>query len=297
MRRSPRTSIFAIASFCFGLSVVQAVRDAHAADAADARHGCPAVTRVGLSDLGYTAFRDGHKIGGISIDVAHELSRRTGCKFEFLWFPRQRLFVELEAGRIDMTMAAFRTPERDVYANYLPYAYLQYDLILSDTQGQRYDSLTDFVERGTGRLNVTRGMTYDAAVETQLALLASAGRLEVVNDFETVFGKLEMGRAAGTLATPPIYSKYLKNERLKGRTTVIPMPESTPRFAGLYLSKKTVPEALRQRLGVALKAIVMEQFVPMVYARYFDDATVKRTFRQGTAPLLNGLAAAGINDR
>ena len=291
MRRSKRTSTFATIIFCFGVFAVCAAHDA------DAAPDCPALTRVGLSDLGYTAFRDGHKIGGISIDVAHELTRRTGCKFEFLWFPRQRLFVELEAGRIDMTMAAFRTPERDVYANYLPYAYLQYDLILSDTQGRRYDSLTDFVENGTGRLNVTRGMTYDPAVETQLALLASAGRLEVVNDFETVFGKLEMGRAAGTLATPPIYTKYLKSERLKGRTAVVPMPESTPRFAGLYLSKKTVPDALRRRFATALKAMVTEQVLPALYAKYFDDATIKRTFRQGTAPLLNGLSAAEISDR
>jgi polar amino acid transport system substrate-binding protein len=291
MRRSKRTTTFAIVIFCLGVFAVCAAHDA------DAAPDCPALTRVGLSDLGYTAFRDGHKIGGISIDVAHELTRRTGCKFEFLWFPRQRLFVELEAGRIDMTMAAFRTPERDVYANYLPYAYLQYDLILSDTQGRRYDSLTDFVENGTGRLNVTRGMTYDPAVETQLALLASAGRLEVVNDFETVFGKLEMGRAAGTLATPPIYTKYLKSERLKGRTAVVPMPESTPRFAGLYLSKKTVPDALRRRFATALKAMVTEQVLPALYAKYFDDATIKRTFRQGTAPLLNGLSAAEISDR
>lgn len=285
MRRSKRTLIFAIAGFCLGLSA------AHAAP------GCPAVTRIGLSDLGYTAFREGRKIGGISVDVAHELSRRTGCKFEFLWFPRQRLFVELEAGRIDMTMAALRTPERDVYANYLPYAYLQYDLILADTAGRRYDSLTDFVEHGAGRLNVTRGMTYDAAVETQLALLASAGRLEVVNDFETVFGKLEMGRAAGTLATPPIYGKYLKSEGLKGRASVIPMPESTPRFTGVYLSKKTVPDAVRLRYAAALKAMVTEQVIPALYAKYFDDATIKRTFRQGTAPLLNSLSAAAISDR
>jgi polar amino acid transport system substrate-binding protein len=83
-------------------------------------------------------------------------------------------------------------------------------------------------------------MTYDAAVETQLALLASAGRLEVVNDFETVFGKLEMGRAAGTLATPPIYTKYLKSAYFKDRALVIPMPETTSRFAGAYLSKKNI---------------------------------------------------------
>jgi len=279
---SKRPRIFVIAGLWLWLSGAQA----------QPGMACPPVTRVGLSDLGYTAYREaGGRIGGISVDMVNEMARRTGCKFELQWFPRQRLFVELQAGRIDMTMAALRTPERDAFARYLPYAWLQYDLILSEPSGQHYTSLTDFVARGTGRLNVTRGMTYDTAVETQLALLADAGRLEVVNDFETVFGKLEMGRADGTLATPPIYTKYLKNGNLKDRTTVIPMPESTPRFTGVYLSKKTIATAVRLRYAAALKTMVAEQVVFNLYARYFDEATMKRSFRQGNGPLLAALSS------
>ena len=283
MKRSLRPRIFLIAGLWACVTVTQA---------AQAGADCPAVTRVGLSDLGYTAFRDSAgKIGGISVDMVNEIARRTGCKFEFVWYPRQRLFVELEAGRIDMTMASLRTPERDAYARHLPYAYLQYDLILAEPPGRNYTSLADFVARGTGRLNVTRGMNYDAAVETQLALLASAGRLEVVNDFETVFGKMEMGRAAGTLATPPIYARYLKSGSLRERTLVIPMPEATARFAGVYLSKKTMPTAVHLRYTAALRSMVAEQVVPGLYAKYFDDATIKRTFRQGAGPLLTALSA------
>ena len=282
MMTSKRPRIFVIAGLWLWLSGAQA----------QPGMACPPVTRVGLSDLGYTAYREaGGRIGGISVDMVNEMARRTGCKFELQWFPRQRLFVELQAGRIDMTMAALRTPERDAFARYLPYAWLQYDLILSEPSGQHYTSLTDFVARGTGRLNVTRGMTYDTAVETQLALLADAGRLEVVNDFETVFGKLEMGRADGTLATPPIYTKYLKNGNLKDRTTVIPMPESTPRFTGVYLSKKTIATAVRLRYAAALKTMVAEQVVFNLYARYFDEATMKRSFRQGNGPLLAALSS------
>ncbi|MRW82608.1 transporter substrate-binding domain-containing protein [Pseudoduganella sp. FT26W] len=259
--------------------------------AAHAAAACPPVTRVGLSDLGYTSYRDQGRIAGIAVDVANEMGRRTGCKFEFHWYPRQRLFVELAAGRIDMTMGALRTPERDAYARYLPYAWLQYDLVLAQSGGRQYASLSDFVAHGSGRLNVTRGAAYDTAIETQLALLASAGRLEVVNDFETVFGKLEMGRADGTLATPPIYGKYLKHSRLKARTVIVPLPEATPQFTGIYLSKQTISPAVRQRYAAALKAMTEEQKVRAIYTHYFDEATVKRTFRLGPAPLLGALSA------
>lgn len=259
--------------------------------AAHAGAACPTVTRVGLSDLGYTSYREQGRIAGIAVDIATEMGRRTGCKFEFHWYPRQRLFVELAAGRIDMTMGSLRTPERDAYARYLPYAWLQYDLVLAESGGQHYASLSDFVVRGRGRLNVTRGVAYDSAIETQLALLASAGRLELVNDFETVFGKLEMGRADGTLATPPIYGRYLKHSRLRSHTVIVPLPEAASRFTGIYLSQQTIPPAVRRNYAAALKAMTEEQKVRAIYALYFDDATVKRTFRPGPTPLIDALSA------
>lgn len=275
-----RKFLFLLASYWISVPA------AYAAPAA-----CPAITRVGLSDLGYTSFREQGRIGGIAVDIANEMARRTGCKFEFHWYPRQRLFIELAAGHIDMTMGSLRLPERDVYAHYLPYGWLQYDLVLAQTDGKQYTSLADFVARGSGRLNVTRGVAYDPAIETQLALLAAAGRLEVVNDFETVFGKLEMGRADGTLATPPIYGRYLKRSRLKSRVVIVPLAESAPRFTGIYVSKSTMPADARRYYATALKGIVADQLVQGFYSRYIDDATVKRTFKPGLAPLLNSLSA------
>lgn len=257
--------------------------------AAHAGGPCPAVTRVGFSDLGYGSYRDNGRIVGISADVINEMARRSGCKFEFQWYPRQRLFVELQAGHIDMAMGAFRTPERDAYARHLPYAYLQYDLILREPSGQGYASLSEFVERGTGRLNVTRGLVYDSQIETQLARLAAAGRLELVNDFETVFGKLEMGRADGTVATAAIYAKYLKDARLKS-SVVVPITEAVARPTGIYVSKSTVPVHTRQFFAGVLKGMVAEQVVLGFYSRYIDEATIKRTFKPGVAPLVNSLS-------
>ncbi len=252
---------------------------------------CPALTRVGVSDLGLTSFREAGRIGGLGIDVVTEAARRAGCKIKVLWFPRQRLFVELEAGRIDMTMGALRLPERDAYATHIPYAYLQYDLVLSTRDERRYASLADFAQHGKGRLNLTRGVKYDPAIELQLDILASAGRVELVNDFETVFNKVAMGRADGTLATAPIYTKYLKAQRFKNQLTIIPLPESAPRLTGIYISRRTTTAAARSNYIAAVKSMVADQTVLALYAHYFDDAAMKRLFQPGTAMLTNALNA------
>lgn len=252
---------------------------------------CPALTRVGVSDLGLTSYREGGHIAGLGIDVITEAARRAGCKIEVQWFPRQRLFVELEAGHIDLTMGALRLPERDAYATHIPYAYTRYDLVLTRRDGHRYASLADFAQRGGGRLNLTRGVKYDAAIEAQLELLAAAGRVELVNDFDTVFNKVEIGRADGTLATAPIYGKYLKAERYRNLLTVIPLPESSPRFTGIYLSRRTTTPAERANYVAAVKSMVADQTVQVLYARYFDDAVMKRLFQPGAGALVHALNA------
>lgn len=261
---------------------------AHAA--ADA--ACPALTRVGISDLGYSSFRTETGVGGISVDVANELARRTGCKISFLWFPRGRLFVELEAGRIDMTLGAVRTAERELYASYLPYAYVQYDLVLSKRVQGRYNSLADFVARGSAHLNVTRGVQYGAAIEAELAALDKAGRLELVNDFDTVFSKLELGRTDGTLASPPIYTSHLRRAGLESAVTITALPESPPQFIGVYLSRKTIPGEALIAYTAAVRGLVADRAILGIYANYMGEPTTRQLFRPGLPALLSAIDAA-----
>jgi polar amino acid transport system substrate-binding protein len=259
--------------------------------ARSAPEACPAVTRVGVSDLGLTSYREDGRIVGLGIEVVTEAARRAGCKIEVLWFPRQRLFVELEAGRIDMTIGALRLPERDAYATHIPYAFLQYDLVLRRRDDRRFASLADFVQNSGGRLNLTRGVKYDPAIELQLDLLHAAGRLELVNDFETVFSKVEMGRADGTLATPPIYTKYMRQERFRNQLVVIQLPEASPRLTGFYISRRTTTAAARANYIAAVKTMVADQSIQTLYGRYFDEAAMKRIFHPGPGPLTNALNA------
>ena len=251
---------------------------------------CPPTTRIGLSDLGYASYRNGEAVEGISVDVGRELARRTGCPVEFVWLPRSRLFLELAAGHVDLTLGAIRSAERDSYASYLPYAYVKFDLVMTRRVAGHYESLADFAARSQARLNLTRGMQYGMELDTALSAFKDSGRLEIVNDFDAVFNKIRLGRADATLATPPIYMHHIKRLPHPTDIVVLPLSELRPQFIGLYASKKSVTAEQLQAYVGALKAMVAERSLPAIYGKYFDEAMVKEIFRLGPAPLAAALA-------
>ena len=249
---------------------------------------CPPLTRIGLSDVGFSSVRTEKGFEGIAVDIFQEVARRTGCKIEFAWYPRGRLFVELEAGRVDLAPGSVRSAARDAVAHFIPYTYTQFELVLSKRLPGHFNSLSDFVARSKGKLNITRGVPHGAAVDALIATLEQQGRLEVVSDYETVFNKIAATRADGTLATPTIYQEHLRRMQMESRVTLLALPESPPQFVGVYASNKTVDGDTYALFARTLRAIALERLVVGYYGKYFAEAKVRQIFKPG----LPGIASA-----
>ncbi len=246
---------------------------------------CPAVTRVGLSDLGYSAFQADGKYQGVSVDIIAELSKRTGCKFELLWFPRGRLFAEFEAGKVDITMGAVRTAERDAIARHVPYSYTQFELLLHKQLG-KFSSLADFVDHSKARLNLTRGIAYSPETAVQVERLTQAGRVELVNDFEVVFKKMALNRADGTIAPSMIYTLHVRRQGLTD-LVAMPLPEAPRQVIGMYVSKRSVPLEARNMISAAVRSMVEDGSMPARYGVYLDPAALALLFRGGVREILD----------
>ncbi|WP_061301617.1 substrate-binding periplasmic protein [Janthinobacterium agaricidamnosum] len=247
---------------------------------------CPAVTRVGISDLGFSSYRDGASFRGASVDVVNELARRTGCKFELRWFPRGRMFTEFDNGHIDMVMGAAQTAERDRNGNFIPYCYAQFELVLSKNAAAPFRSLKDFVDRSHARLNIPRGISHLNAVQVQLDRLERAGRLEWVNDFDVVFKKIAAGRAEGTLAPPILYTWYVAPAGKGDAISALQVPESPRRLVGLYLSKQNISAEVHQAYTAAMRSTIADGSISRIYERYLDPAMMKRVYKSGVREIL-----------
>lgn len=257
-----------------------------------AQSPCPPLTRIGLSDVGYSSVRSDKGFEGIAVELFQEVARRTGCKIEFAWYPRGRLFVELEAGRVDLAPGSVRSAARDVIARFIPYTYTQFELVLSTRLPGRFNSLADFVARSKGKLNITRGVPHGAAIEALIGTLERQGRLEVVSDYETVFNKIGAGRADGTLATPTIHQEHLHRMQMEAIVTTIALPESPPQFVGVYASSKSVDGEAYALFARTIRTIVLERLVVGYYTRYFDEAKVRQIFKPGLPAIASAIDEA-----
>lgn len=261
-----------------------------AVHAAAAGIACPAVLRVGVSDLGYASYLDNGQLKGTSADIIAELGRRTGCRFKIDWYPRSRLYLQYEAGRVDFAMASSRNQERDHFGRFIPYTYTTFELLLEHQQDPgHYASLADFAEHGTGRLNVTRGIYYPPEVQAQFERLRLAGRLEYVNDYDVVFKKISAGRAEGTLAPPVISQLHMRRYGLAARMAAMPVAETPRRLIGVYAARATVPEPLYHAFAGVLHDMVADGTIQKIHARYLGAEVSRRIYVGGVGEILDAL--------
>jgi polar amino acid transport system substrate-binding protein len=248
---------------------------------------CHKVARVGISELGYASYQNGNQVEGISVDLVKEMARRAGCKVEFVWFPRDRLLIEYSSDRIDIAMAALRTPQVDKLAQFLPYGYTQYELLLPRRAGAT--TLADYIDSGSGTLVAHRGQTFTPVIRAQLAKLEKAGRIEWQSDFDALFKRVAASRDDATIATPVVSLWYRKRIANADDLMAFEMSEGPRQFVGMYLSRKNLPAATRKALATALRSIVEDGTLLKIYGSHIDEATVKRLFRNEIKQLAHAI--------
>lgn len=254
---------------------------------AHAAGNCPPA-RAGISDLGFTAYREAGQFGGSNVDLLHELQRRSGCPIELIWFPHGRLYAQFYDGQLELTGASLRTPERDHYGVWLPYTYTQFELVLRNDSAGKFRSLAEFVEHSTARLNVPRGISYSPAALVQMQRLQLQGRLEYVNDYEAVFRKIVAGRAEGTLASPTIHLRYQRQHQLLGQMKASFFSESPRTIVGLYISRQVAPE-IRRRYADSLRSIISDGSVQRYNAHYLGEEISRQMFLGGMQEILDAM--------
>ena len=232
---------------------------------------CTRPIKVGLYDLG--AFYNPVTKSGIDKDVVEEIERRTGCSFELLYMARVRIWVALREGSLDMTVSAIETPERREFAYFIPYMWMQNELVMQEDK-LAPASPADFLADDRLRIGVVKSYRHGAGWDEWITAIRQrkAQRVIEATDSMALFTMLNAGRIDAAPALPVITlaqkTRYPQNQPLQRLHW---FSDQKKIDASLAVSKENVTKDQFDALSRAIAEMRQDGTLLRIFLRYFGD--------------------------
>jgi polar amino acid transport system substrate-binding protein len=205
---------------------------------------------------------------GIDKDLVDALQKRSGCTFAAAVQPRARTWLELERGHLDMTASALRTPARDQYAWFVDYFTDRNSLLLRTELPTTLQSLPDLMADNRVRVGVVRGFMHGAALDGFVAQLRSQGRLEEVEDQETLYRMLAVRRFDAIFGYPYVYVQYLGQNQISDKVRVVELTTLPTTLNYMALSRKAFTQTQAQRWQELLNTMRADGSLQTVFQKH-----------------------------
>lgn len=228
---------------------------------------CPDPIKVGWEHWPPFNISDGESVKGIDPDILRAVAEEAGCEVNFQEVPWKRLLRGIETGKMDLAMAANKTPERSKYAvfsdNYLPY---QATLWVSSDDETTYKSLEDFLKKGN-RLGAESGATFGEKADRILNMDDYKDQIKFNNSSKLNIRMLASGRLDGLLENGITAGYMAKEEGLRDK---IRKTEVVPQNAHIryMLSKKTTSEETIDALNQAIAHLKNDGTIDEIVLKY-----------------------------
>ncbi|MBY0415113.1 MAG: transporter substrate-binding domain-containing protein [Bdellovibrionales bacterium] len=202
------------------------------------------------------------KMGGLDVEITEAIAKEAGCKVTFVDLPWTRQLSENEAGNLDVTMGASRTPEREAFATF--------------TDGYRNETNSLFVKKGAGsdikaladlgntklKIGIARGTSYGPAVDAMKGKFDGSADNDDLNVKKTVAGRID-----GFLVDQFTGFAIIKSQNASDKIELHPVEISSGEVY-LMVSKKSKVAGLKDKLNDALKKIKADGTQAKIIAKY-----------------------------
>lgn len=229
---------------------------------------CPEPLQIGYYEFG--AHYQPATGAGLDVDVIDELLRRVGCKGQAHHLSRIQTWHRMAEGRLDITPSALETPERRVFADFLPYFQTRNQAVL---RRGTVSTATEFAADASLRFGVVRAFRHGAGWDEWIEALKAQGRVVEASDTRSLLTFLEHGRIDGFPALPSVMAVLLKEP---GRAP--PLWSLRPWFAKqpvnishLALQRERVNPRLREQMAQALEQMRRDGTLERIFARHLDS--------------------------
>lgn len=261
---------------------------AGAALAGPAQPSCPEQPiRVGLYEFGalHSTPRGARQGRGLDRDIVDVLQQRSGCSFALESMARARIWIEMRAGRLDMTLSALHTDDRASFSWLQPLMQMQSLVLLPRELLPEASTREAFVAHPGWLLGVVRGYQHRAPDQAMVDALRAEQRVLEVVDQPALFAKLRAGQIQAMFSYSMVYRHYLQAEELQERFVALRWDgEDRPSPVNLALSKKTFSAEQARRWQRLLEQIRRDGTLERLLLRYMPMAEARNMLLPAIAP-------------
>jgi polar amino acid transport system substrate-binding protein len=198
---------------------------------------CARPIRVALFEFGilYRASTN----TGIDPYLLDEIHKRTGCEFERVLLPRNRIWAELENGSLDLATGAIPTPERREYGFLLPYLKTRNLVLIRKSRASEVVTLGD-LEQSNVRVGVIRGFRHESIYDELIARLTPKNRVVKAADVPECLRLFDKGIVDVIFSQPIVFGQYLSKDYISSNVTFRDWaPKEDMSVGALILSRKS----------------------------------------------------------
>ena len=214
---------------------------------------------------------------GIDFDMLTAIAREAGIELKFELLPWSRVLKMIETGSIDMTCAASKLPERELYANFSDsYRNDVFSLFIrtEDTGRFSFKSFADMKQT-----HFTLGTIIQTYYGPEFTTMSNEPwfrqSIDETSTDEQNFNKLSHHHIDGVLCDPLIGNRQLT--KMKLGKTVVKSPLSYTSGAVYYMfSKKTVYPETIARFNAGLKAIRANGTYARILESYYGKKSANK---------------------
>lgn len=228
---------------------------------------------VAYYELGALYGRDADGQGqGIDKDVAEEVAKRSGCQFRTVVESRVRIWTQLAQGSLDMSVSGIPTPEREQFAEFIPYFASRNYAVMRVEQSEALSRPEAFLADARRTLAVVKSFRHGPSYDVWVGQLRAQNRVVEVADFEAALRLLLIGRVDAVLTMPIMWPRLMQQPGLMEQLRLLDWAPQERVVHGLIVSRTRVPPADRERLREAIASMRRDGSLDTIFKRHLGDA-------------------------
>jgi polar amino acid transport system substrate-binding protein len=211
---------------------------------------------------------------GIDKDVVDEIKSRGGFNFNYVFLPRVRIWKDLEAGTLPLSVSGIQTPARDKFAFFVPYIMQANKALVTNA---KYTTPESIMNDKAARIAVVRGFKHGDFFDGLVEKIRANGGVSEVASIRHLFMMLQAGdRVDMIISQPAFYAKELKDLGIEAKVTVYDWDRHSknPILLGLILSKSHFSEQDAARIREIVKTMKQDGTLKKIFSKYLPKKDV-----------------------